>query len=40
MALNPIQTAINRLKTTDRKTYEYFIFFIQVVISAGDMNLL
>ena len=38
MALNPIQTKINRLQTTDVKTYdltyEYYMY-IRVVISAG-----
>jgi len=32
MALNPIQTKINRLQTTDSKI---LYFFIQVVILAG-----
>jgi len=41
MALNPIQTKINRLQTTDVQTYdltyEYYMYilFIRVVISAG-----
>ena len=38
MALNPIQTTINRLQTTDSKNLWILYLFIRVVISAGDMN--
>ena len=43
MALNPIQTKINRLQTTYRKNLWILFFFSRVVISAGDefsLNLL
>ena len=36
MALNPIQTKLNRLKTTDSKNLWILKKFIRVVISAGN----
>jgi len=39
MALKPIQTKINRLQKTDNKNLR-ILYFIRVVILAGDMNFL
>jgi len=40
MVLNPIQTKINRLQTTDSKNLWILYIFILVIISAWYMNLL